>query len=246
MPFCRATTPYIILYSVLRKDETVFLQFLSLAVGAFAGILLLAAYFGLLPHNEPGKGTIPSSLQPNDKFLHFIAFFALSVAFYWIADTTRRRTLQLSLVVCTMVLGLGSEAAQALIPNGRAFDPFDVLANVVGSLGAIGMCTWYHKRMIERRRSARFGTILEEAHEDVELGLNSGNGENDLGRQESGVTTTRTLEQEVDNWDENAVDEWDEAEDGEQPASGGGADGKAARPGSKGNDESREDNKRSD
>ncbi|KAL1957980.1 hypothetical protein VTO42DRAFT_5372 [Malbranchea cinnamomea] len=184
--------------------------------GAFCVILLLAAYVGFLPHNEDGGSSIPPSLQPNDKFLHFITFFVLSMAFYWIIDTTRRRTLHLSVLVCTLILGVGSEIIQALIPNGRSFDPFDVLANVVGSLGAIGLCTWYHKRMLERRRKARFGALLEEAHEDVELGLSSVNEENHIGPQETGVTTTtttRTLEQEVDNWDENAVDEWDEADD---------------------------------
>jgi VanZ family protein len=195
-------------------------------------ILLLAAYAGLLPHSSSGDSSIPPSLQPNDKFLHFITFFALSLTFYWIIDTSRRRTLHLALVVCTLALGVGSEAVQALIPNGRSFDPFDVLANVVGSLGAIGLCTWYHRRMLERRRKARFGALLEEAHEDVELGLNTRNAVTDIGSpQETGVTPVRTLEQEVDNWDENAVDEWEEGDDGDASGPNGAAAGSKASPG---------------
>ncbi|EAS32775.3 VanZ domain-containing protein [Coccidioides immitis RS] len=186
--------------------------------GAFLVLLLLSAYIGLTPHNEskPGDSTIPPSLQPNDKFLHFVTFFILSIAFYWILDTTRRRTLHLTIAVCTLVLGIGSEIVQSLIPNGRSFDPFDILANIVGSLGAVGLCTWYHKRMLERRRKSRFGNLMNDGDggDDIELGVNSTH-DTELGTQETGVTTTRTLEQEVDNWDENAVDNWDE-EDGDQ------------------------------
>ncbi|EEP82621.1 conserved hypothetical protein [Uncinocarpus reesii 1704] len=192
--------------------------------GAFLILLLLSAYINLAPHTEPKKGdtTIPPSLQPNDKLLHFVTFFILSVAFYWILDTTRRRTLHLSVIVCTLVLGIGSEIIQSLTPNGRSFDPFDILANIIGSLAAVGLCTWYHKRMLERKRKSRFGGLLNDGagEEDIELGTGGPDHVEELGPQETGVTSTRTLEQEVDNWDENAVDNWDE-EDGENNPTGG-------------------------
>lgn len=177
--------------------------------GAFGVILLISAFIGLKPHNVGTGGTrIPPALQPNDKLLHFVNFLLLSLAFYWILDTTRRRTLNLTIMVCTMGLGIGSEVLQAILPNGRSFDPFDVLANIVGSLCAVGLCTWYHKRMMDRRRKARFGSVGGDgAGEDVELGTR----DDGLGPQESGVTS---LEQEVDNWDENAVDDWDGEEEG--------------------------------
>jgi len=177
-------------------------------LGAFIFLIILAGYIGLLPHAT--SSTIPSNLQPNDKFLHLITFFLLSISFYWILDTTRRRTLHLTLIVCTLGLGIGSEVIQGFLPNDRAFDPFDVLANVVGSLGAVGLCGWYHRRMLERRRKSRFG-LMEDGNDDVELGVGVGghsmHREEGLGPQESGVTN---LEQEVDNWDENAVDDWDD------------------------------------
>lgn len=53
------------------------------------------------------------------------------------------------------------------------------------------------------------------AGDDIELGHPREHGDG-LGPQESGVTT---LEQEVDNWDENAVDNWD-AEDGVEESNG--------------------------
>ncbi|KAA8646213.1 hypothetical protein EYZ11_001515 [Aspergillus tanneri] len=183
--------------------------------GAFIFLLIIAAYIGLLPHSY--YSSVPAQLQPNDKLLHVVTFFLLSLIFYWIPDTTRRRTLHLTLVVCTLILGIGSEIVQGLLPNGRSFDPFDLLANIVGSVGAVGLCSWYHRRMLERRRKARFGTLGDGAVDDIELGVGSGHHEDNeegLGPQESGVTV---LEQEVDNWDENAVDNWD-TEDGSEPS----------------------------
>lgn len=165
--------------------------------------MILAGYIGLLPHST--TSSIPSNLQPNDKFLHLFTFFLLSLTFYWILDTTRRRALHLTLLICTLGLGVGSEVVQGFLPNDRPFDPFDIVANVVGSLGAVGLCGWYHRRMMDRRRKSRFG-VSDGGADDVELGVGLSRGEEGLGPQESGVMS---LEQELDNWDENAVDNWD-------------------------------------
>ncbi|KAF6219263.1 hypothetical protein HO133_005088 [Letharia lupina] len=130
---------------------------------AFVLVLLGAAYLGL------GSTQIP---QVNDKVLHFLTFFLLTTAFYWILDTTRRRVLNFTLLVVTFGLGLGSEALQGLLPNGRQFDPLDIAANVVGSLLALGLCTLYHKRMLDRRRRAKgYSTVPQDGEgQDLELG----------------------------------------------------------------------------
>jgi hypothetical protein len=143
----------------------------------------------------------------NDKVLHCVTFFILTTAFYWILDTTRRRTLNLTLVVCTLVLGIGSEILQGLLPNGRAFDFYDIVANLAGSLAALGLSTWYHTRMLERKRARRYQAVPGDEERDVELG------EGVVGAQESGITSVApepTLDEQVDNWDENAEDPWDE------------------------------------
>lgn len=164
-------------------------------------MLLIAGYAGL--------SSLQLSTHVNDKVLHFVTFFLLTTVFYWIVDTNRRRTLNLTLTVCTGVLGVGSEFLQSLLPNGRTFDLLDIAANVVGSLAALGLCTWYHQRMLERRRSRRqYNAVPGEEDGDLELGEG----------QESGVVEgdegpSRTLEEEVDNWDENAMDDWDDDED---------------------------------
>ncbi|KAK4192195.1 hypothetical protein QBC35DRAFT_484544 [Podospora australis] len=194
--------------------------------GVFTLLLLTAGYAGL------------SSLQVNavinDKLLHFLTFFLLTVVFYWVVDTNRRRTLNLTLFLCTFCLGVGSEFLQALLPNGREFDLYDVIANLVGSLTGVALCSWYHKRMLERKRTRKYTAVPgEEGDDDVlhdgddlEEDLELGEGIGLSSRQEEGVTATvpavatpaaaatvTSLEDEVDNWDENAVDNWDDEDD---------------------------------
>ncbi|KAF6804542.1 hypothetical protein CSOJ01_10141 [Colletotrichum sojae] len=177
--------------------------------GVFFALLLVAGYAGLT--------SLQVGQYVNDKVLHFVTFFLLTIVFYWILDTNRRRTLNLTLIVCTGVLGVGSEFLQGFLPNGREFDFYDIVANVVGSLAALGLCSWYHKRMLERkRRSKSYAPVPGEDDEDVELGEGHETGVVEAsGARDGGDTTTaaaggRTLEQEVDNWDENQVDDWDE------------------------------------
>lgn len=116
------------------------------------------------------------------------------------------------------MLGVGSEVAQGLLPNDREFDPWDVAANVAGSLSALALANAYARRAAERRRRAKFAALLGEGDADVELGEGPGIGAagDELGRtggQETGVVA-RTVEEELDNWDENVPDDaWDEDED---------------------------------
>ncbi|KUI62735.1 hypothetical protein VP1G_09851 [Cytospora mali] len=184
--------------------------------GAFFFLLLLAGYAGLT--------SLHVDVYINDKLLHLLTFFLLTVVFYWIIDTNRRRTLHFTLVVCTLCLGVGSEFLQGFLPNGRDFDFYDIVANVVGSLAGLGLCSWYHKRMLERKRMQKTYTAVpggEFDEGDIELG------EGVVGAQESGIvdasgaageassssSKTLTLEQEVDNWDENAPDDWGGADE---------------------------------
>jgi hypothetical protein len=117
--------------------------------------------------------------QVNDKALHFLTFFVLTLTFYWILDTTRRRALNFTLLIVTFGLGLGSEGLQAFLPNGREFDLLDIAANVVGSLLAVGLCTIYHKRMLDRRRRAKGYGVVQQGEEGGDI---------EMGAQESGVT----------------------------------------------------------
>lgn len=101
----------------------------------------------------------------------------------------------------------------AFVQNGRKFDYLDIVANICGSLLGLGSCAWYHLRMLERKRKAKGYTTVGEEDEggledDIELGGGTG------GHQESEVTTAgqheTTIDEDLDNWDENAADDWDE------------------------------------
>jgi len=74
--------------------------------------------------------------------------------------------------VCTLVGGVGSEFVQSKVsvrfPNNctrffnnshyqrisqnREFDPLEIVSNLLGSGLGLLMCTWYHRRMLERKR----------------------------------------------------------------------------------------------
>lgn len=112
---------------------------------------------------------------------------------------------------------MGSEIAQGLLPNDREFDPWDVLANVLGSLAALGLASAYHRRSADRRRRAKYSALTGDGLEDEDLELGEGaNGTLGEARngQETGVAPVRTVEEELDNWDENAPDEaWDDGDD---------------------------------
>ncbi|KAH8668438.1 hypothetical protein BX600DRAFT_256728 [Xylariales sp. PMI_506] len=197
--------------------------------GVFFLLCLLAGYAGL--------SSLQLDLYINDKVLHLVTFFLLTVVFYWIVDTNRRRSLNLTVVVCTLVLGIGSEFLQGFLPNGRTFDVYDIVANVVGSLGGLGLCSWYHKRMVERKRQRKtYNAVPGEDEDDLELG--EGSGAHEEGVMSTAVNEpTMTLEQEVDNWDENAVDAWDGDED---------EDGDIGIPSSKPKADANDTNKRAD
>ena len=167
-----------------------------------------------------------------------LTLFTSQLCFYWIIDGSRRRTLNFTLLGVTFLLGVGSEVLQGLLPNGRNFDPYDILANVVGSLSALALCSWYHKRMLERRRLSKYHIVpgSDDLGQDVELG-DAGSGQ-----QELGVTGSvgRSLEEQVDNWDEHADDPWDEdvalEEEGRGTESGSGEGGLTPSSGSAGDE----------
>ena len=74
-------------------------------------ICVIAAVAGFSP---PGY-ELPTYKQ-SDKALHFIAFFLLTITFYWILETSRRKVIQLTFTVCTVGLGVASEIIQGLLP----------------------------------------------------------------------------------------------------------------------------------
>ena len=169
--------------------------------GAFLFINLVAGYLGLTSVQVP---------QINGKVLHFFTFFLSTLTFYWIFDTSRRRVLNLTLLAITGIGGVGSEVLQAFLPNARNFDALDIAANVAGSLAALGLCTLYHKRMLERKRKRKgYGVVPQEGEGDVELG-----------QQESGIVDAHV---DDEPWDDMGGGEDSVHSDGRMTLSSGGA-----------------------
>lgn len=112
------------------------------------------------------------------------------------------------------------------MPNGRDFDPYDILANVVGSALGLALCSWYHKRMLERKRQTKNYDLApgelgdEDGERDVELGYvaeqETGTVSADTNGSASDVTKKTDVSEELDKWDENEED-WDD----DQPTSAG-------------------------
>lgn len=70
----------------------------------------------------------------------------------------------------TVVTSTLSEILQPLVNSSRPFDPLDILANVLGSLTALGLNGWYHKRMLSRKREkkSRYAALATDDHDDPE------------------------------------------------------------------------------
>lgn len=64
----------------------------------------------------PQEYNVTPSYKQSDKALHFIAFFLLTLTFYWILETSRRKVLQLTFTIITLGLGAASEIVQGLLP----------------------------------------------------------------------------------------------------------------------------------
>lgn len=108
----------------------------------------------------------------HDKLLHFVTFFVLSLLCYWILDAPRKRCINFTVVACTVLGGIGSEFAQSFLTT-RQFDINDIVCNIAGSGLAIALSAWYHKRLLDRKREARYkllrSNISSSSNQDTEL-----------------------------------------------------------------------------
>jgi VanZ family protein len=83
-----------------------------------------------------------------DKFIHCGIFGLLALLFMWPvgrAAFTKKQTVNwfLKVALATSVFGLMTEFLQKFFIIGRSYSLLDVLADIVGSFGAFGVCYWY-------------------------------------------------------------------------------------------------------
>jgi hypothetical protein len=87
--------------------------------GAFAALIFISAAGGFAPQEY----NVTPSYKQSDKALHFIAFFLLTLTFYWILETSRRKVIHYTLIVITLGLGVASEVVQGLLPVSMLVSP---------------------------------------------------------------------------------------------------------------------------
>lgn len=100
------------MYLLYMEDAYLTFTFTHLTrinTAAFVSLLLIAASLGLAPDRLP-------QYKQSDKVLHFLTFLLITLCFYWILETTRRRLIHLTLLICTAGLSIGSEVVQGLLP----------------------------------------------------------------------------------------------------------------------------------
>lgn len=103
----------------------------------------------------------------HDKLAHGSAFFVLSLLCYWSVDLPRKRAVNATLILVTAIMGIGSEFLQHFFTT-REFDYRDIGANIAGSLFATVVSSWYHGRLVERRRKARYNRLRSNLGSEVE------------------------------------------------------------------------------
>lgn len=102
----------------------------------------------------------------------------------------------MTLMVCTLVGGVGSEFVQSFLPY-REFDSNDIICNVAGSLIGLAICAWYHKRLVERRRQARYRRLHGELSGDGGIGAGSSGPNNGGMGHGSNINTNIDIEAQM-------------------------------------------------
>ncbi|KAH3684855.1 hypothetical protein WICPIJ_004158 [Wickerhamomyces pijperi] len=178
---------------------------------AFLLGLLFAAYLGFAELS-----------LPNDKLVHFLTFFTLTALFYWLFETSHTRYIRnVTLLVCTLGAGVGSEFVQSLVPY-RTFDFKDIICNVFGSGLAVVLSQIWHKRLLVKRRELRYLQLRqsipdelddEEMNVGLQFELNSNHGDNEGGLGNNTNTTIGRLSNDLAIFDSIPEDELEDAEE---------------------------------
>lgn len=102
----------------------------------------------LLPADElPNLESLPLS---SDKWVHLLLFLGFGVS-WMVAAPTRVR----AITVGGILLALGTETGQRLLPINRSGDPYDALADLIGLAIGVGIGVWVASRRPEQRQAGR-------------------------------------------------------------------------------------------
>lgn len=107
------------------------------------GWMALVAFVSLAPMGVGGSDKLPFNIQL-DKFVHFVMYVVLTnLLIVGIKKQFTCRRVRYSAVVVSAILsvvfGITMEVLQELVTDYRDFSFWDIVANVIGALGGIGL-----------------------------------------------------------------------------------------------------------
>lgn len=107
------------------------------------GWMVLVVFVSLAPMGVGGSDKLPLNI-PLDKLVHFVLYLVLTnllIVGFKKQFTCRR--VRYSAVVVSLILsvafGMAMEVMQELVTDYRQFDILDILANITGAFGGIGL-----------------------------------------------------------------------------------------------------------
>lgn len=110
-------------------------------------ILAILWTIGVTIASLASLNNLPSvSIPANDKTAHFVFYFVFFVLWYFgLQHYLKLKRFQLLLVFVTILYGICMEFFQAKFTANRQADPFDVLANTLGTLTGFFTIWLYRK-----------------------------------------------------------------------------------------------------
>jgi VanZ family protein len=115
----------------------------SLSLAIIATIIIAILSLGNVP-----KLNLGIKLEISDKYLHTLAYFTLTLVWYFaLQEKIKKTSFKYYVIISLIIYGIILEALQGGITNYRTADIYDVLANIIGIvLGSIifkKIIKWY-------------------------------------------------------------------------------------------------------
>ncbi len=115
------------------------------AVPALFVIVTILTLVGTL---FPSNYNLPSTFWQQDKLGHFIIFLAWTILFGGVLTIKQKKKPKLPYVLlCSALFGIAIEMLQLFIPTGRNAELYDFIADLLGSLAALGILTIVFKKI---------------------------------------------------------------------------------------------------
>ncbi|MBR5117394.1 MAG: VanZ family protein [Muribaculaceae bacterium] len=139
----------------------------KIPVGVFSVIAtVIVVYLLLAPASDVENSWFAwLHFKHSDKLVHFLMFFFLNLAYLY--DYTKFKSphhtkidAELAFTAFASMLGLVTESCQLAMGSGRDFDPYDIIADVIGAFAAFGLMRWVgghflRKNVFKRHKKRR-------------------------------------------------------------------------------------------